>query len=427
MPHDEGLYLPSGSNVFITRTRSGKPAFARKKKSNLEDFGFDILSQTFGVPSVAEMRRRAPSRYVRQSARNYRNPFSAAAALPPQYFPAQEVFNNKGPGPEPEPEPVSDSDSEEVTLVVKKKGSNGDLTATPQGILKRPGNKGSSRNIPGSSGKGYPYSHSPGLQGHPPPPHYPYTQNGLGNVPPFPPSQPHYPYQGLSHVPGGPQQAMYTGPSTWTTQQAPLQYATSAAFPAYQPMTMPAQPIQQHPFSYAAPFMSAQPPAPPPPSLPTQPLFPGAGMPGLRGSRTGVKNDNEGHNASGVEPDTPIAADRRNRTRDRGNLNDDSNEVEDVGKRIRHYHICAGCGKRRSREYQKAHPLKRGEKPVPAYCTRCIRDANYSNTTLSDAGFAHEAKTANVSIALQKRIFFFLLTTILASSSSSQTRYEPRW
>lgn len=38
-------------------------------------------------------------------------------------------------------------------------------------------------------------------------------------------------------------------------------------------------------------------------------------------------------------------------------------------------HICADCGRLRSRKYQHEHPLKPGEIPTPAFCKRCQKDA----------------------------------------------------
>lgn len=37
-------------------------------------------------------------------------------------------------------------------------------------------------------------------------------------------------------------------------------------------------------------------------------------------------------------------------------------------------HICAECGRLRSRKYQHEHPLKPGETPIPALCKKCQKD-----------------------------------------------------
>ncbi|KAI1206401.1 uncharacterized protein F4807DRAFT_438886 [Annulohypoxylon truncatum] len=47
----------------------------------------------------------------------------------------------------------------------------------------------------------------------------------------------------------------------------------------------------------------------------------------------------------------------------------------DIGKHIQHVHFCAGCGRVRSKRYQKEHPLKRGQIPDRDYCTKCQREA----------------------------------------------------
>jgi hypothetical protein len=56
-----------------------------------------------------------------------------------------------------------------------------------------------------------------------------------------------------------------------------------------------------------------------------------------------------------------------------------------LSKRIRHVHVCAGCGKKRSKRYQKAHPLKRGEAPTRNYCYSCLQDAASTDSETSKA------------------------------------------
>ncbi|KAH8194013.1 hypothetical protein TruAng_011816 [Truncatella angustata] len=54
---DDRLYLPD-SELYLTTTRSGKPAIARSKNHDiLRHHGFDLLGQSFGVPSRADFER----------------------------------------------------------------------------------------------------------------------------------------------------------------------------------------------------------------------------------------------------------------------------------------------------------------------------------------------------------------------------------
>jgi hypothetical protein len=39
-------------------------------------------------------------------------------------------------------------------------------------------------------------------------------------------------------------------------------------------------------------------------------------------------------------------------------------------------HVCAQCGRLRSRRYHHRNPIKTGEMPAPAYCRKCQKDAS---------------------------------------------------
>ncbi|KAH8674559.1 hypothetical protein BGZ60DRAFT_513925 [Tricladium varicosporioides] len=53
-------------------------------------------------------------------------------------------------------------------------------------------------------------------------------------------------------------------------------------------------------------------------------------------------------------------------------------------------HICVNCGRVRSKGYHKDHPLRDGDRPVPAFCRRCQRDA--SSTSSGSRGKKDEEK-----------------------------------
>jgi len=46
-------------------------------------------------------------------------------------------------------------------------------------------------------------------------------------------------------------------------------------------------------------------------------------------------------------------------------------------------HICAGCGRIRSKKYHHDHPLKYGETPDPDFCRKCQKDS--SSTSCSES------------------------------------------
>ncbi|KAN0098843.1 hypothetical protein V8E51_014506 [Hyaloscypha variabilis] len=55
-------------------------------------------------------------------------------------------------------------------------------------------------------------------------------------------------------------------------------------------------------------------------------------------------------------------------------------------------HICAGCGRIRSKKYHHDHPLKEGEKPEPDFCRKCQKDS--SSTDSDGSGRENKKKKA---------------------------------
>lgn len=43
-------------------------------------------------------------------------------------------------------------------------------------------------------------------------------------------------------------------------------------------------------------------------------------------------------------------------------------------------HICAGCGRIRSKRYHHDHPIKQGEKPEPDFCRKCQKDTSSTDS-----------------------------------------------
>jgi hypothetical protein len=55
-------------------------------------------------------------------------------------------------------------------------------------------------------------------------------------------------------------------------------------------------------------------------------------------------------------------------------------------------HICAGCGRIRSKKYHYNHPLKDGEKPEPDFCRKCQKDSSSTSSGGSSRGAKKKTK-----------------------------------
>ncbi|RYP56845.1 hypothetical protein DL769_009849 [Monosporascus sp. CRB-8-3] len=380
------LYLPDRSNVFVTRTKSGKPAFARRKNDLLQDFGFDLLGQSFGVPSRADLERQ--SRHTHNASQS-----SGLITIPDtsQYPSGKPTSNNE----------ESEAEPEELPLVVGKKNPNVQRPPTPpRGILKRPNDNAYFATYDGLGypPMGYPHPSSVGFQPPPlPPGHFPCSKHWLGGA--APPlnfsSYQHQPPPHLSHVPGYyPQVAYNGGTPSWVSPQAQAapQYVNPLSYLGTETASVPVLPTQ-HPYPPYPPYTAPAPyfmPGPPPPSLP--PGFQDPRFTSLRDNHSNldtsqVKDAEVCHNPAATSPGGPHSNEK---SAEKNKIEDDAGVNRNVSKRIRHYHICAGCGKRRSREYQKTHPLRRGEIPEPAYCARCIREADFSNSEVYNSDVADD-------------------------------------
>lgn len=65
-------------------------------------------------------------------------------------------------------------------------------------------------------------------------------------------------------------------------------------------------------------------------------------------------------------------------------------------------HICAHCGRLRSRRYHILNPIKLGESPVPAFCTKCQKDA--SSTSASDSECEEIKKQKAKKVAKNRKV-----------------------
>ncbi|KAF8856810.1 hypothetical protein BDZ45DRAFT_457289 [Acephala macrosclerotiorum] len=72
-----------------------------------------------------------------------------------------------------------------------------------------------------------------------------------------------------------------------------------------------------------------------------------------------------------------------------GAQNDSENAISTKTTVMIVKHVCAHCGRLRSRKYHHEHPIKDGEIPAPAFCRKCQRD---SSSTSESSGSGREER-----------------------------------
>ncbi|KAK5628206.1 hypothetical protein RRF57_003921 [Xylaria bambusicola] len=380
---DDDVILPINDHVYLTKTQDGKPALGRKKTSRLlQDFRFDILGQSFGVPSRKDYEGRTRS----QSIASQSSGLITALDSPRRSAEAS-------------------SDDDDIELIVPhRETSRENLSSTTLPFAMTQYNKQgasiSHQQAPYTAGPLFPPPRAFGQHHYPPPPPPPppfmtgWPNNTTPNtsVPAAPMSYygvncppahlPSYPYNGTSTWQGSP---------FWRNQQQYMaaQYPNHLAMAGPQAAGMPPllhhqQFIQTQPAHIS--HMQAMPFIPPPPPPPPPELFHACAI-STKGevSREGKK---QAKNYNQIVEETHHS---RSPPRGTRQTHEELNDIEDTGdvkkrlsKRIRHVHICAGCGKKRSIRYQKAHPLKRGQIPPLDYCYRCLKYAEDTDGDTSD-------------------------------------------
>ncbi|KAI0430989.1 hypothetical protein F5Y09DRAFT_211904 [Xylaria sp. FL1042] len=374
---DDALFLPTRDQVYLTHTKDGKPALGRKKNGKLlQDFGFDILGQSFGIPSRKDYQGHAR----RLSVASQSSGLITAQGTPRK---AREAYT---------------FDDSEPPITSRRRGSMSSLSTTIPMEMARSNTQGIS-NVHQRAAystqpsflkrQGFEPRHIPPPPLPPPPP--PLSTMGwrkhpvmnTAGVAPIPMNCYSARYQ-PAHVPSYSHSnaAVFQGIPTWANSQHYMaaQYPNHLGMSVPQPIAMPMLPHQQQ-IRQVQPVqipqmraMSAVPPVnmPPPPSQPPpqewlQAYARTTGPGGL--SRQDTKRDSNAQKSF---------------------KHVDQDESEDVrqrlSKRIRHVHVCAGCGKKRSSRYQRTHPLKRGEVPPLNYCYNCLKDAADTDCETSDGG-----------------------------------------
>lgn len=419
-------YLP-GSSFYVTTTRSGRPALARNKNDQLlRDHGFDLLGQSFGIPSRIDYEREnhadtspsrgaagraapslsrryrqlglddevAPAKEDRASRRHRAASASASAKTPRSVLVAHgtaaaglihsetdKPLETKG-----SHAPSKAPHKRRKQILTKKhvsSGSDGSEVTSP-------------RDIPRSA------------------------QHCLPPAPPVPPQSPqfHHPLPSAS----GPYFALYsakttvgddrhtaygchvfpqccgrTHPQTVTYAESVQGHTAMVDYAVPQAGSLHPIPHQQASSAPVPKLHSAfvpgfaVPPPPPPPLLPP-------GTPA--GPANGVKTTTPGpKKALGKdEPQRPSkdgntrtarsseGADKQGALGYKEDQKCASAKVLSESDVFEHMHVCAACGKPRSRGYHMTHLAKKGEQPEAGYCRRCVAHADYTDSESSVTG-----------------------------------------
>ncbi|KAI2464360.1 hypothetical protein F4781DRAFT_439608 [Annulohypoxylon bovei var. microspora] len=375
---DGEFYLPGGKGIFVTTTKKGKPALGRKKKDRLlEDFGFDILGSAFGIPSRIDFEREAEREACRRkSFTTQRSTPTTPLALAPPTTPRGRftkhhgrhkrggsliAISKRGPGPTSTPTRIrrgTGSLSSGSSYDRLPEARDGYLTpgyfyppANPTPVSSPMWNLGNSMAI--SPNHGFPttppagIAYSSGI--------LPWAQSAPLMVP-----SPHYvqsPIHPISQSASAPLSSHQSQPMTPYHEIRSSVYPIPGSFSAYAPPLL--SPLTALP-------LSANQPRDEPGTTALNSPFP------LRYSPSEAKKCEE-HYSETLKSTTPEAGKHEDNDESKGEKTKEAKR--DIGKHIQHIHCCAGCGKVRSRQYQKAHPLKRGQIPDRDYCVKCQREA----------------------------------------------------
>ncbi|KAI1799115.1 hypothetical protein F4811DRAFT_568639 [Daldinia bambusicola] len=407
---DDDIYLPGSNSVYITKTKSGKPALARKRHDRLLDnFESVPFGQSIDTLSPADVEKRA---------RRYRSFYSqnqgpTSPLTPRRSITPQVTFDNdgkyRGYGASP-------------TLTVGKGILRSASISAPDRIYRVNENPGridrfQDKAFGVKADSQVPSNASLLAQQIPmaPPLHSPIS-----------PSQPRSSWNlrgdancilTMDSI-RGPPVVLPTYPRGYTTTQLPdygglrslgqkkspevataPQYVLNPIHMAPWPNSTPSciQPRQ-----YTSLFPASQSPAfplfgstqvplpvyPLTPVTPTTPTTPSSSLPHGKSSKEASSSTVkfspreakkfEEHYASTMNPSA------RGMNISKTERSENATAIDEIGKYIQHVHICAACGKKRSRGYQRAHPLKRGQIPDRDYCQKCLQRASLNHSDTPD-------------------------------------------
>ncbi|KAI0009122.1 hypothetical protein F4779DRAFT_640978 [Xylariaceae sp. FL0662B] len=400
--HNEGneIYLPDSKKAFMTNIKTGNSALGRKKpESLLQDFGFDVLGQSLGIPSRMDIERR-PRRISTESqdSRVTMNPNAA------HQYTARTVAKKD--------HHIYELDGSSVTF--EKSGVWSPSTAVPDTPHHRKGTFNNDFYHDSATKAAYPYPMAEPFNPPPPPPlppaymwNVPSMTNKVSPMPPNCASTIYHPIRSPDYTAEFPSADILPNwglPHSHLTPSPKHRDSLRSKVP--RTASMPLDSHKRHlPTSASYPETaffartthvpgSVPPPPPPPPPLPQQ-----SSAARLRGGSLPEARDNipvwnheeaekcEAHYRSVAGAKAKASKQEKHRKREAKGKNSRAEREKKarqyVSNRIRHTHVCAGCGKRRSKGYRKAHPLKEGQIPEADYCYRCIRDAAISGASQS--------------------------------------------
>ncbi|KAI1087440.1 hypothetical protein F5B19DRAFT_499910 [Rostrohypoxylon terebratum] len=406
-PYSSGseVYLPGGGGIYVTTTKKGKPAFGRKKKDRLlEDHGFDILGQAFGIPSRIDFERMAEQEVRRRKTFMVRSPpprTSRGKSTKDHGFYKHESYVfpiNKNPLPAFPSAP---------TRIHRETGSRSSCPSYGKEFETKDANL-----VP--------------FECYPPP-----IQSSA--------SPPTWEFGDTIAVP--PNSDFLTTPPTISQEHA-VQTPVLDSFPKSRPI------VASVPYYVQSPLHSASQPVPTPPffhhiqTIPpyqelrcpihstSGPLF--THVPPHQSLLVAAPLSNQPRNRLGTvalnsfsplrySPSEVRKCEEHYKSAIKNTVQEtnkyESKESErrgrkrDIGKHIQHVHLCAGCGRIRSKRYHSEHPLERGEIPERDYCARCQREAalveyddindtnddNLDNETYADIPKAYRQPQINMS------------------------------
>lgn len=422
-------YLPD-SSFYVTTTRSGRPALARNKNDQLlRDHGFDLLGQSFGIPSRIDYERgihpdRSPStgptsRAAPSLSRRFRE-----LLLDDEVTPAKEsrksrrhrAASTSASARTPHLVPVAYSTAtggllhSETGNPLETRGTHVPSKASLTRRKHVPAKKYLSSSDSGSEAM------SPGgiLK--------PSVQHYLPPAPPAPPQsmQSHHPLHSIStpYAPSYPTKVAiggieYTGhgahvfpqscgptqPPTVSYANFPQAHTVMADYAVPQTGSLHPVPPQQAGLAPGPKLQSAFmpgfiiPPPPPPPILPGTPAGPADAVKvNTPESKKPRANDEAQRPSKGGNTQTTGDAGKANKHMALGpkeNPNRTSAEVLSEPALSEHTHVCAACGKTRSRGYHMTHLIKKGERPEVGYCRRCVAHADYTDSDASVTDTSH--------------------------------------
>ncbi|OTA89696.1 hypothetical protein M434DRAFT_373420 [Hypoxylon sp. CO27-5] len=396
--NDSELYLPGSEGVYINKTEDEKPAFGRKKDKLLRDWGFDSFGQVLGLSSykgagsgTGRQVRRRMSFSSQSHSSILTTPSNSSQVFTPHGRPSQRSSYSCKRGASPALiGKRSLRSSSSVSTTVSKDSRKSSLRSNSVSTPVRPchcgdsqlssshhGGTSKARDASFVSSNIYPPTPEtlPSLRS---PPSICNTDNSLPAT------------SNVTIVPiAGSQEFAVQPPSlgaplNWLPLQTPgatgHYYMESPVFPGPQPALIPFyfrdnQSTTQPPEIRSLRCPIYGPPITYLPSPPDQPRHKGgveASNSPLRFSPNEAKKCEEHYNAASK-------ANTQGTDNNKGRLEDkkekENKNQGDIGKHIQHIHFCAGCGRVRSKEYQKAHPLERGQIPERQYCSRCLHDA----------------------------------------------------